>query len=120
MEDNRAEQLEALETFVEFNDRVVHNIKILIKELSGARLDDTDAFLDSIIQSINWEIQVINGTMEVLNEKTERIEKEKVNEKVVALSEALKAKEDKKLASAFEEILLVLEDIGQKAREVLA
>ena len=49
MEDNRAEQIEALETFLEFNERIVKNIGIIIKELKGARLDDTDKFLESIV-----------------------------------------------------------------------
>lgn len=120
MEDNRAEQLEALETFVEFNDKVVQNIKILEKELLGARLEDTDVFLESIIQSVNWEIQVINGTMEVLNEGKVRVEKERVNERIVALSEAMQLKDDAKLADAFGKLRPVLEDIGNIAKELTA
>ena len=64
MEDNRAEQKEALETLMEFNTRLVKNMEIITKELSGARLEDTDAFLEDIIKAMNWEIQVMNGTME--------------------------------------------------------
>ena len=33
MEDNRAEQIEALEVLTEFNDRLVHNMEIIVKEL---------------------------------------------------------------------------------------
>lgn len=44
MEDNRKEQLEALEVLGEFNERLVKNMKIIAKELSGSRLDDTDKF----------------------------------------------------------------------------
>ncbi len=44
MEDNRAEQIEALEVLTEFNDRLVHNMEIIVKELKGERLDDTDQF----------------------------------------------------------------------------
>lgn len=120
MEDNRTEQLEALETFVEFNDKVVHNIKILIKELAGARLEDTDTFMDSIVQSVNWEIQVMNGTMGVLNEGKERVKKEAVNEKIIMLSEALRRKEDAVLKEAFEKLLPALENAGAAAKEVLA
>ena len=40
MENNRNEQIEALEVLVDFNDRLVHNVRILIKELSGKRLPD--------------------------------------------------------------------------------
>ena len=41
MEVMREEKVEALRTLVEFNPKVIHNIKIIIKELSGARMDDT-------------------------------------------------------------------------------
>lgn len=44
MEDNRKEQIEALEVLLEFNERLVKNMKIIVKELSGKRLDDTDKF----------------------------------------------------------------------------
>ena len=45
MEDNRAEQIEALQVLEEFNGRLVKNMEIIVKELSGERLDDTDQFL---------------------------------------------------------------------------
>lgn len=120
MEDNRTEQLEAIETMMEYNDRILKNIPILVKELSGERLDDTDKFLDSIIKAINWEMEVINLTMDVLNDGKERILKETVNEKIVALSEAINSKEDTKMAVAFEEMLPVLETVGAAAKEVVA
>ena len=63
MEDNRQEQIEALEILIEFNEKLVHNLPILVKELSGERLDDTDQFLKSVLDAMNWEIAVMNGTM---------------------------------------------------------
>lgn len=119
MEDNRAEQIEALETFLEFNERIVKNIGIIIKELKGARLDDTDKFLESIVNAINWEVEVMNGTMKVLNEGKQRINKEAVNQKILALSDALKSKEDSKIAEAFQNLLPELEAAGKVAREVI-
>lgn len=120
MEANRQEQIEALETLLEFNGRILQNIPILVKELSGARLEDTAEFQTGIINAINWEVQVINGTMEVLNEGKERVSKDAVNEKIQALADALKEKEDAKLAKAFEALIPVLEDIGKAAAEVIA
>ena len=68
MEDNRAEQIEALQVLEEFNGRLVKNMEIIVKELSGERLDDIAQFLKGIIDAINWEIQVVNSTMQVLND----------------------------------------------------
>lgn len=119
MEDNRKEQVEALETLTEFNDRLVNNMQIIVKELSGNRLEDTDKFLKSILDAINWEIQVVNGTMEVLNEGKERVNKETFNDAVVALSNAVNAKDDAKMAQAFTAIITVFEKLGESAKEVI-
>ena len=119
MEDNRKEQVEALETLTEFNDRLVNNMQIIVKELSGNRLEDTDNFFKSILDAINWEIQVVNGTMEVLNEGKERVNKETFNDAVVALSNAVNAKDDAKMAKAFTAIIPVFEKLGESAKEVI-
>lgn len=119
MEDNRQEQIEALEVLAEFNTRLVKNMKIVIKELSGARLEDTDNFIKSIIDAMNWEIQVMNGTMALLNEGKERVNKEVFNQKITALSEAVAVKDDEKMAAAFEGLLTCFEGLGEAAAEVI-
>lgn len=119
MEDNRAEQLEALETLAEFNDRLVNNMNIIVKELSGNRLEDTDKFLKSIIDAINWEIQVVNGTMETLNDGKERVDKESFNAAVLALSDAINAKVDSRMAEEFTKIIPMFENLGASAKEVI-
>lgn len=119
MTNTRIEQKEALETLVEFNERLVKNMNIIIKELSGERLEDTDKFLNSIIDAINWEIQVMNGTMELLNEGKERINKKAFNDRIVILGEAVKAKDDTKMAEAMKELIPEFEGLQMAAKEVL-
>jgi len=119
MEDNRQEQLEALEVLKEFNERILKNIPILIRELSGERLMDTDKFLKGVIDAMNWEIQVVNGTMDLLNEGKERINKEEFNEKVVAVSDAVVAKDDMAMAKAFEAITPYFEKLGEAVNEII-
>ena len=120
MEDNRAEQKEALEVLMEFNGRVLKNMHIVIKELSGKRLDDTNQFLRGIIDAINWEVEVVNGTMELLNEDKERIKKEQFNAKIVAFSDAIAAKDDQKMADAVQALIPEFENFGKAAEEVTA
>ncbi len=119
MEDNRKEQIEALEVLLEFNERLVRNMNIIVKELSGERLDDTDKFLRSIIDAVNWEIQVVNGTMELLNEGKERVNKEAFNKKIVDLSNAIEGNNDAKMAEEFKKVIPVFEELGKSAREVI-
>ena len=120
MEATREEKIEALQTLMEFNPKVIHNIKIIIKELSGARLDDTDGFLKDILNAINWEIEVLNGTMDLLNEDKERIDKERVNSSIVNLGNAIAEKDDAKIAEAFEKLLPELENVQRTADNVRA
>ena len=118
MEDNRAEQKEALETLMEFNGRLVQNMKIIVKEFSGKRLDDTDQFLKGIVDALNWEIQVVNGTLSLLNEGTERINKEAFNAVIVELGSAISSNQDEKMAKAFEAAIPAFEQLGEAAKEV--
>ena len=118
MIENREEQKEALETLMGFNVRLINNMKLIVKELSGKRKEDTDAFLNDIVQALNWEIQVVNGTMELLNEGKKRIDKEAFNTKITALGAAIAAKEDGAMAKQFEEVIPVFEDLEKAAEEV--
>lgn len=119
MEDNRKEQMEALEVLTDFNGRLVKNMTIIVKELSGERLDDTDKFLKSIVDAINWEIQVVNGTIELLNDGKERINKEEFNRAIVSLNDAISANEDAKMAEEFKKVIPVFEQLGEAAKEVI-
>ncbi len=118
MEDNRAEQIEALEVLTEFNDRLVHNMEIIVKELKGERLDDTDQFLKGIVDAVNWEIQVVNGTLDTLNDGKVRVDKAGFNTAIVALRDAIAAKDDARMAVEFENVIPVFQQLGEAAKEV--
>ena len=75
---------------------------------------------DDILNAINWEIEVLNGTMDLLNEDKERIDKEHVNSCIVNLGNAIAEKEDAKIAEAFEKLLPELEQVQKSAEEVAA
>lgn len=119
MKDNREIQKEALETLVEFNERLLKNMKILVKELSGARLDDTDQFLKGITDAMNWEIQVMNRTMELLNDGMERINKTVFNNKILQMNAAVAEQDDAKTAEAIKELIPEFENLQAAAASVL-
>lgn len=120
MEDSRAEQKEALETLAEFNVRLLKNMKLVQKELSGERLDDTNAFLQDIINAMNWEIQVVNGTMELLNEDGEHINKKTFNDVILTLSDAVNTKDDAKMAEAFYAVIDQFEKLGERVNQIIS
>ena len=119
MEEQRKEQIEALEVFCNFNERFINNVHTLIKELEGKRKEDKDKFLEEIIKGINWEIGILNGTMTLINEKEEHIQKADFNNNILKLSKALQDKNDSKMAKALKEALPMFENLGKIAKEVL-
>lgn len=119
MEDLKREQKEALEVLLDFNSRVVKNLGILEKELTGQRLDDTDKFIKGIVDAINWEVQVMNGTMDLLNEGKERINKEEYNEKLTEFSSAIASKNDGRMAESVRALIPLFEKLGNAAKEVI-
>lgn len=119
MESLKKEQQEALETLVEFNERLLKNMKIIVKELSGKRLDDTDKFLKAIVDAMNWEIAVVNGTSELLNAGKERVNKKVFNERISKFAEALKTNDDGEIAEAIQILIPEFENLNVAAKEVI-
>nr|WP_308647524.1 molecular chaperone [uncultured Agathobacter sp.] len=114
MDNNRQEQIEALDVLKGFNEKLLKNMKIIVKELSGARLEDTDKFLNAIIDAMNWEIQVVNGTMSLLNQGENRIDKTEFNNVIIELNSAIESKCDEEMAQKFEAAIPMFEKL-QKA-----
>lgn len=106
MEDNRKEQVEALEALKDYNPKVCKALKEIIPELKGDKKEDTQEYVDHIFKGVNWELQVINGTMELLNEKGEQVSKSALNEMLSRINDAYTSKDEGKLAQLVEEELL--------------
>lgn len=119
MDNNRSEQVEALKVLQEFNGRLISNMKTLVNELSGKRLEDTDKLLKSVVDALNWEIQVVNGTMDVLNEGITRVDKEAFNNTISLLSDAISSGVDSKMAEQFGNVINVFEGLGLAVKEVV-
>ncbi len=120
MENNRSEQMEALKVLEEFNGRLISNMKSLVNELSGNRLEDTDKLLKTVIDSLNWEIQVVKSTMDVLNDGTTRVDKDSFNKAIVSLSEAISSGDDNRMAGQFQETIKVFENLDLAVKAVVS
>lgn len=120
METNSMEQLEAIEALAQFNGRLLGNLPTLIRELSGSRKPDTDAYLKSIVEVIGWEINVINATSSLLEKASVHMDKELFNRSVLALNDALSSGTDDGIAAALQSLIPHFEVLGTAAAEVLA
>ena len=104
MEDNRREEKEALKVLTEYSPKLLKSMRNVMEELHGNRQPDTDEYLLSIIKGMNWEIQVLNGTMDYLNETGQLIEA--ANALFVNFSKIYQEKDDEKLAEVFEKDMI--------------
>lgn len=111
MEDIRMQQLEVLETGIEYVKKLVPATKEIIPELRGEEKEDTMDYLNQIIEGINFLIEIVNATMTLINEKEEILSKDGIEEKVQFLSAALTARDNAKTAQALEEGMLPFMDI---------
>ena len=117
---SRAEQVEALQALLEYNPRLLHSMKAVTVELEGERKPDTDEFLRAVINGMNWEIQIVNGTKEVISEQEVEIDRQKMNESFRAFSDRFAAKDDYGMARLlFQEIVPFFEIFEQAARNVV-
>lgn len=117
--ENRELQAEVLQELITLNEGVVKNMKIIEKEFGGQRLDDTDAFLNGIIEGLNWEIQAVNGTLNLLNEKEENVSKSEFESSVQKLNEAVQHRNDEELQKAVQNFIPVLENLGEAAKRAI-
>ena len=88
MEDNRKEQVEALEALKDYNPKICKALKEVLPELNGEKKEDTQEYI------------------ELLNEKEEQVSKEKLNEMISHVNDAYTSQEERKLAQVVEEELL--------------
>lgn len=104
--ENVQEKREALEEMRSYNVKLEKGIVTLAKELKDNPQEDTMKFLETVVNGINWVIQITNLTIDLLNEDKNRITKEEINNEILALNEALKDGDNDKAADLFENQLL--------------
>ena len=104
MDDLLAQQIEALEVAIPYCEKISNAIGNVMEELNGHRQEDTDEYISSIFNGVNWIIEVYNGTRELINKDSVIIDKDTVNASIFKLNAAYNAKNDVMLSDAFGEV----------------
>ncbi|WP_073279975.1 hypothetical protein [Anaerocolumna jejuensis] len=112
----KIKQLEALEELYHYSQKLIPAIETVSGELRGNGQEDTDEYLKSILNGINWIIEVLNRTMDLVNVGEVIIDKEKINLVIHDLGEAIKGKNDEMIAEALtKEVLPFIVDSSIRA-----
>lgn len=111
MEDIRQQQIEALGMAAEYIEKLIPAMKEIIPELRGQELPDTKDFLNQQMDGLNFVIDIINGTMSLVNEKETILIKDNMEEKVQNLNRALGAQINPQIADVLEADILPFLDV---------
>lgn len=118
MEDIRKQQIEALETIVEYVPKLAKAFETIAAELKGEKAPDTDEFLKQAVDGLNFVIEMFNVTVALLNEKEELFQKDVIEEKVKAFDQAYQDKDDAKIAEAIEDGIIPFIEIYAEISKV--
>ena len=116
----REEKVEAMQAVTEYNPRLLKGLKNVAEELTVDRKEDTDQYLLAVIDGVNWEIQILNRTMDLVNEKEERVNEVATNEIFKKFSAAYQSRDDATIAASIREDLIpFFEKFGAIAEEII-
>ena len=120
MSNEQLEQVEALQAASPMCGRMIRALKGLIKEYEGNKAADTDKYMHSVLQGLEWIFAVYRSTKDIINLSGDVIDQNEVNKSVIRLNEANKADNDTEKAEAFKGILKFVEDFKAEADNIVA
>ena len=116
----KEQQIEALTEMVSYEERLIPGLYAVITELTEERKEDTDEFFVTLINGMNWVFQIVNHTLDLLNEKEADLDKEKINDAITIFAKAKEEKNDEAIANAISEYLIpILQRVQESAKLVL-
>ncbi|MCR4842588.1 MAG: hypothetical protein K5840_04950 [Eubacterium sp.] len=107
MEELRQQQKEALITTHEYIQKLFDAIPKVNNELRGQMLDDTEEYLNAILNGVNFVTEVFNRTMDYVNADEVLVDKEKLNEYVLRFMAEYKNGSKAAIADSLENDILV-------------
>ena len=114
MEDLRTQQIEALEVAVPYCAKISNALNNLMEELNGHRQPDTDEYMKSTLNGLNWIVEVYNGTKDLINKDSV------VNKSVLALNAANNANDDAARVEALKGLKAFVDTFSAQAGKVIS
>jgi hypothetical protein len=120
-EETRRQKMELMQSVIEYTPKAVKELKTLALEFANGKQEDSDEYLNFVLENVNWVIQALNKTLDVINEQEEVIQKDKANQVILDLNEALVSGEDTKIAEILTGgFIPLLETYMDAAKKILA
>ncbi|MBO6215917.1 MAG: hypothetical protein J6N76_10400 [Lachnospiraceae bacterium] len=110
---------EVLETLIEYSPKLIHGMQVVCTELLEDKAEDTYEYLKTVVEGMNWEIEVFNGFKELFAEMELSFDKDSMNEAVLRFNDAYKAKDDVAIAKCLMDdtidVFILIEDLSKQA-----
>lgn len=118
MEDLRKQQIEAMEALQEYTEKLIRGMDSFVTEVKAEHEMNMEEMLNLIVNGINWTLEVVNRTLDFINEDKVRVDKGEINEGIKELSQALKGGEKGKIADALKNLLPSIQLIHTVSKEL--
>lgn len=105
-ESTRQEKIEAITGICQYDRKLIDASKNLADDLESGKETLPSELLGTIMQGINWTVEVLKQTMDVFNEGEEKLEKQMVNDALTAFNEAFGSNDANQIAAAIRASLL--------------
>lgn len=116
----KEQQVEALQVLTEYSVKLIKGMKTSAEELMGCRKEDTDEFLRMVLDGVNWELNVLNGCLSLINEEEKVLDKNRANETILDFQQVFSSKNDEAISKAITEKLIPLvEQITEAAQKTV-
>lgn len=121
-EATRQEKIEAIVGICQYDRKLIDALEDFADDLEAGKESLPSELLGTSMQGINWTVEVLNQTMDVFNEGEEKLEKQMINDALVAFNEAFNSNDTGKIVTAIRDSLLpCLEricEVGENFRQM--
>ena len=113
-ETTREDKIEAIIGICRYDRKLIDALELLADDFRRGRETLPSELLGTVMQGINWTVEVLNQVMNVLNEGEEKIEKQMINDALVAFNDAFTSENVEQIAQCIDASLVpCLEQICQ-------
>lgn len=105
-EPTRQDKIEAIAGICQYDRKLIDALKILAVDFETGKETLPSELLGTIIQGINWTVEVLNQVMDVLNEGEEQLERQMINQALTAYNEAFTSGDVSRIAEAIKNSLV--------------
>lgn len=105
-ETKREDKIEAIIGICRYDRKLIDALELLAEDFKWGKETMPSELLGTVMQGINWTVEVLNQVMDVLNEGDKKVEKQMINDALVAFDEAFKSQDENKMAETIEASLI--------------